>query len=272
MRKTKINKIFTILKSNGFSFLIIKIMSKVLGVNIGVSEIKGKVWNILLQKHNYSVAYGPFVGMKLSKEVSWGDDRITQTLGIYEAHVLEKILDFARQGATKFIGIGACDGYFPIGLTFSKNYKKAAAFEISKERQRSILQNAIANNCQDKIKIYGEANLESLANEVKGHDKSTVLIDIEGDEYDLLSEESLSILSGSYLICELHHNLVENGLNQEKDLIKRAKKFFDVQLIKRETYNPNAFPEFDDLSDLERLVAVSEGRTKNTSWLVCKPK
>ena len=128
------------------------------------------------------------------------------------------------------------------------------------------------NNCQNKIKIYGEANLESLANEVKEHDKSTVLIDIEGDEYNLLSDESLYILSSSFLICELHHNLVENGLNEEKDLINRAKKYFDVELIKRETYNPNAFPEFDNLSDLERLVAVSEGRTKNTSWLVCKPK
>ena len=28
----------------------------------------------------------------------------------------------------------------------------------------------------------------------------------------------------------------------------------------------------DGLSDLERLVVVSEGRTKNTSWFVCKPK
>ena len=27
----------------------------------------------------------------------------------------------------------------------------------------------------------------------------------------------------------------------------------------------------DGLSDLERLI-VSEGRTKNTSWFVCKPK
>jgi hypothetical protein len=39
----------------------------------------------------------------------------------------------------------------------------------------------------------------------------------------------------------------------------------------RESYTPNLFPEFNDLSDEERLVAVGEGRAKNMQWLVLTP-
>ena len=85
------------------------------------------------------------------------------------------------------------------------------------------------------------------------------------------SDDVLEALSSSFIICELHHNLINNGLAREQDLLKRASKYFETRLIKRETYNPNTFPELDHLGDLQRLIAVSESRTKNTRWLVCSP-
>lgn len=38
------------------------------------------------------------------------------------------------------------------------------------------------------------------------------------------------------------------------------RRFLDI--IKRETYNPNAFSELNHLDDTHRLIAVSEGRSQ----------
>jgi len=210
--------------------------------------------------------------MLLPENLWWGDDRITQTLGIYEEYVLNQLIENSKRGATKLIDIGAADGYFAVGLTYSKTYKKCIAFEISDEGQKRILENAKRNHCDGLIEINGEANLDSLATALSGSEKSTVLIDIEGCEYDLLNDKVLKTMSNSFVICELHHNLVDDGFAREKELLERAEQYFNTRLIKRETYNPNAFSELDHLGDVQRLIAVSEGRTKNTRWLVCSPK
>ena len=111
------------LRRDGLSFFIIRIVSKILQVDIGVQRAKTKAWNILEKRYNYKIAYGPFKGMKLFENVWWSkNDRITQTLGIYEEHVVDKIISFSKEGSKRFIDIGAADGYFAIGMAFSKIY------------------------------------------------------------------------------------------------------------------------------------------------------
>ena len=266
-----IKRIYRIFKRDGIRLFLVKLIAKSLAVDIGVRKLKNEVWSILLKKYNYKVAYGPFKGMTLAKKMWWGNDWITQTLGIYEEHLFEYLEKFSQLGAKKFIDIGAADGYFVIGLTFSKIYEKSIAFEISHEGRKSIHESARRNRCEDRVEIYSEANLKSLTAALSGSEKSTVMIDIEGAEYDFLSDEILKTLSNSFVICELHHNLVNNGSSLELGLLSRADKYFNTQLIKRENYNPNAFPDLDHLGDDKRLIAVSEGRSKNTRWLVCSP-
>ena len=237
-----IRRIISIIKRDGIRFFLVKLIAKILAVDINIIQsFKREVWSILREKHNHKVAYGPFKGLSLPKKLWWGDDRITQTLGIYEEHVLSQLIENSQQGATKLIDVGAADGYFAIGLIFSKIYQKSIAFEISQEGQNRILENAKRNQCEDRIEIHGEATLESLTAALSGPQKSTVLIDIEGSEYDLLNDDVLEALSSSFIICELHHNLINNGLAREQDLLKRASKYFETRLIKRETYNPNTY-------------------------------
>jgi len=84
-----ISQIQRILKRDGLSMLLIRILAKILHVDIGFRAAKNKAWKILQAKYNLVVGHGPFKGMKLSNDVWWSpNDRITQTLGIYEQHVL----------------------------------------------------------------------------------------------------------------------------------------------------------------------------------------
>jgi hypothetical protein len=268
-----INRIYRVLQRDGISLFLVKAIAKILRVDMGIQVEKNKAWDILFGKYNYAVAYGPFKGMKLNKNVWWSkNDRITQTLGVYEEHVLKKMCLFADKGAKKLIDVGAADGYFAVGMAYSKIYSNVVAFEIETEGQNRILENATANKCEDKVLICGEADVDSIAKKITIEDKSTVLIDIEGGEYDLLSEKMLEILSDNYVICELHPWMVKDGHSRQKSLLDRASQVFNVELIKRDNYSPNMFPEFDDLSDEIRLIALGEGRAKNMQWLICTPK
>ena len=266
-------KIINAAKQHGWAYLIVLGFAKCLGVKLDIQRAKDKAWKILKDKHQMRVGYGPFKGMKLNEKVWWSaNDRITQTLGIYEEHVLEKLIDLKKQGAERFIDIGAADGYFCVGLAFANIYENIFAFEVQEKGRSFIRENALANGCADKVQIQGEANFTSLSRILSDQQKTSILIDIEGAEYQFLDEKMLELLSGHHVICELHPWVVEDGYKLEEALLNRASKFFDVELIQREAYTPNRFEELSDLSDEERLIAVGESRGKNMQWLVLSPK
>jgi predicted O-methyltransferase YrrM len=271
-----IKRIIRVMKRDGISLFLIRVLAKILraeiGYPFGYQAAKNKVWQILEEKYGLIIAYGPFKGMKLSDDIWWSkNDRITQMLGIYEEHILERLKVFSTQGATRFVDIGAADGYFAIGMAYSKIYSKVVAFEIESFGQNKIRENATINHCSNVVSVFGEADYSSLKNLLSADMKTAILVDIEGAEYQLLDEEMLSILSSCYLICELHPLQVDDGYQLQRKLIERAAKKFNVELIKRESYSPNIFPELDDLSDEERLIAVGEGRGTNMQWLVLTP-
>lgn len=267
-----IRRIIRVIKRDGVSIFLVRVLAKILRVDIGYQAAKNKVWQILEEKYGLVVAHGPFKGMKLSEDVWWSkNDRITQMLGIYEEHVLERLKVFSTQGTNRFVDIGAADGYFAIGMAYSKIYSKVAAFEIEPLAQNKIRENSIRNRCDNVVSVFGEANYSSLQNLLSEDIKTTILVDIEGAEYQLLDDKMLSLLSSCYLICELHPWLVDDGYKLQRKLIERAGQKFNVELIKRENYSPNIFSELDDLSDEERLIAVGEGRRKNMQWLVLTP-
>ena len=266
-------RLIRVVKRDGFLPAFIRVLAKFLRVEIGIQAEKNKAWEILLKKYNYTVAHGAFKGMKLNKKLWWSkNDRITQTLGIYEEHILKKITHFAKSGTSTLIDVGAADGYFAVGMAYSNICQKVYAFEIEKEGRDRLLENANANKCNNKIKVFGKADVESISKIIKGEDKVIVLIDIEGGEYELFNEDMLTVLRGNYVICELHPWMVDGGDSLQIKLLSKASEQFNVELIKRDTYRPNMFSEFDNLSDEERLIAVGEGREKNMQWMVLTPK
>ena len=266
-----ITRVLKVIKRDGFRLFLVRLLAKILRIDIGYQAAKNKAWQILKEKYGLTVAHGPFKGMELSNDVWWSrNDNITQILGIYEQHVLERLKSFSAEG-NRFVDIGAADGYFAIGMAYSKMYSEVFAFEIDPSGQDRIKKNAVRNQCSDIVSVFGEADYSSLEKLVCDSIKTTILIDIEGAEYKLLDDKMLTLLSSCYIICELHPFLVYDGYKLQNKLIEMAKQKFNVELIKRKNYSPNIFSELDNLSDEERLIAVGEGRAKNTSWLVLTP-
>ena len=268
-----IDRIISVVKRDGLVFVIARVFARILGVSIGVQRTKDKAMSILNERYDNTVAYGPFKGMKLPKDVWWAkNDCITQMLGIYEEHVLRRLISFSKLGAKRFIDVGAADGYFAVGLAYSKIYAEIHAFEIAQKGRERIRENAKMNSCEGSVHIFGEASFATMEELVGRGPKSAILIDIEGAEYEFLDDKMLNLFSHSFVICELHPWRIENGEKLQADLFTRAEEKFRVEIIVREYYTPNLFPELNELSDEERLITVGEGRERNMQWLVLSPK
>ncbi len=268
-----VSRLFQAVKRDGLSYFTLRMLARLLNQPSDIQRVKDKVWAMLRQKHQMRVAYGPFKGMKLNDNVWWSNnDRITQTLGIYEEPVMNRLIDISKSGASQFIDIGAADGYFCVGMAYGNFYETVIAYELVAEGQDRIRENARNNGCAEKVSVRGEASLASLGKVLTKDKKTALLIDIEGAEYGFLNDQMLDLLQDHYVICELHPWLAENGYEEEKSLLSRASQRFTVEVIQRESYNPNCFAELADLSDEERLIAVGEGRGKNMNWLILSPK
>jgi hypothetical protein len=220
---------------------------------------------------------GPFKGVQMLEQSSWDPGaRASMLLGLYEREVLEAIA--ARAAPRRLmIDIGAADGYYAVGVLAAKLFEHVVCYESSEQGRHLIETFARANQVFNRISIHGEATL-SFANEV--FEKAAalemgltalVLMDIEGGEFDLLSEENLNRFARSSLIIELHPFAVEDGQAKLVSLIATAKNTHHMNLITTGARDLSAFTVLTELSDVDRWLITAEGRPCQMQWLVLDP-
>ena len=268
------NKIYQSLNLYGF-----KITLKLIFLNIFFSDylnFRRKIISKKLRKEfNSTIKYGPFEGVVLTNNSYWAEEDIGSILvGFYEKEVTDFIISSSKQNRNTFIDIGAADGYFAVSLLKKNFFNKSICYEQSSKGVESIKKNIHINNIENsKIEIRGKAE-SSFYKDFNSDllSKSVILIDIEGGEYEILTDECLKSLKQSILVLELHPFFVENGIEKQKLLLERATKIFDVKLITTLSRNPNEIVEFDNLHDNDKWLICSEGRSNTTQWLTLIPK
>lgn len=222
-----------------------------------------------------TVRYGPFAGLRLMEGSWWsGADRGGMLLGFYESEVLSELASLSSRYST-FVDIGAADGYYAVGMVRSGFCKFSICFETSPGGQQAIRELADANHVGDSVQVLGHADgdfvqsLKSLG--FSQHEGALFLMDIEGGEYDLLTQDVLSVLANSCVIVELHSQ--DDGSNtNNRSLVGRAKEFFECSIISQGSRNPNTFPELASWDDDDRWLLCSESRPYLMSWLVLRPR
>lgn len=220
---------------------------------------------------NFTIAYGPFRGQKLSRESWWSAaDRGAMLLGIYEAEVLQA-LESAPRSKDILVDVGAADGYYAIGCLKAGWVRHAYCFEASEEGQSVIARNAEANGVTDRITILGVADQEFILRLMQEFevDPSRVLaiIDIEGGEFEILDAANLNLLRNAYMIVELHEMVPESEAGMRK-LMGAIPSDVSRRLVATGERNPGAFEILQSWSDDERWMICSEGRAQRMRWLI----
>lgn len=220
------------------------------------------------------VIRGPFEGVFMPHQLRWGRaDLGGMLLGLYESEVVDAVV---KEGSRKkwFVDVGAADGFFLLGALVSGVFDRAIAFESDQRSVAAIHRGLALNGVTKRATIFGNAGpdfVESLLSLSSFRvEESLILVDIEGGEYNLLTEHVLQKLSGATIIVELHEFTPEQS-RLALDLARLAELMgFHTERIKQQGRNPHHLEELKNLSDNERWLLCSEGRPFEMEWLLMR--
>ena len=227
---------------------------------------------MLMEEFSSTVQYGPLKGYSIPNSSHWGRlARPAMLLGLYEIEVIKKLCEYAKEREI-FIDIGAADGFFAVGAVSSNIFKKSIAFEINENGRKVIAESARKNQVESFVQIHATFNLNTVDDDFKKIlPNSVILIDIEGAEFTLLTEEMIDRLNGAVLVIELHDFFFSDGNLLKKKLIDQLSEKFDVQIIHGGARCVPRSEFLDALSDNERWLICSEGRQRRMEWLLAEP-
>ena len=206
-----------------------------------------KKLNANFDRHfNSQVAYGPLKGFRFDPKDKIMTARAARIFGLWEKEVSDILVSLS--GKRRYlVDIGAADGFYSVGMLFAGLYEKSFNFEILSYRREQLQRTAELN-------------------EVKAN--SVVLCDIEGGEFELLTDEILQSFQSCYWVIELHESHVTDGEQKLTELVQRTEKYFVNEVIKTKERDLSQFSELEFVKDDERWLICSDGRGRLGKWLL----
>lgn len=148
-----------------------------------------------------TVVAGPFRGLKLGAEKSWGNAS-PMLLGCYESElhlVIERAIENEPQVV---VDVGCAEGYYAIGFARRLPGATVYAFDIDPRARSICAYNAERNEVGAQLIIGSECRLEDL--ERLSGSKSLFVLDCEGAELELLNPQKVPGLAVTPVLVELH--------------------------------------------------------------------
>ena len=194
-------------------------------------------------------------------------------LGLYEQEVLTN-LNEAPDRFRVFVDVGAADGYYAVGLLHNGKVDRSVAFEAIPACRSAIARLAAENGVGDRITILGAASnrfIDDLtAQNIRSHE-TMVLMDIEGAEFRVLTEEVFAFLKGSLIIVETHPHIYADPEGEMEGLIRRASTTHQVTAWLSGARNPWPIKELEGYAEIDRWILCSEARQEAQQWLRFDP-
>lgn len=248
---------------------------RVLGVRPDITQHRYVLSERICQEFDFTVRYGPLAGLRLNPESWWSAaDRGAMILGLYEMQVLQELAEFC-DGTRPLVDVGAADGYYAIGAVRAGLAPRALCFEATSEGQDVIRANAAANDVADRIEILGTADkgfLDQIPDDYWNESQASVfLFDVEGGEFDLLTDEVLFQLRNSFVIVELHEPIGDRD-SKAAALIERANRQFATRLVGTGPRDPSSISALEAWSDDDRWLLMSESPAFDMRWLFMEPR
>lgn len=224
----------------------------------------------LFDRFNGRVQTGPFAGMTIVPEYSWGDgDSPAKLLGVYECELHSSILDAVHRKPDKVINIGCAEGYYAIGLSRLLMHVPVTAIDISKDAITITTHNAAANSCRNLEYLQMPADAQWLEKNIAMPERPLLIVDCESFELKILDLTLVPSLTKATILVECHDCMVP-GITDT--LVNRFRDTHTIEKIKQQSKDPYQFVELEEFSDADKWAIVSEGRPSTMTWLYMVPK
>jgi hypothetical protein len=185
-------------------------------------------------------------------------------MGCYEYQILRELEKYSIEN---FVSLGAAGGYYAISLLKTK-CKNAILIESDKRNYPLIYENARLNLVEEKVTIVEDINciFTELAPTISKGSNNLLICDIEGDEYDLLSDNALISRLHSHnfiLIIELH----DRNSHLRNSLKEKLSSYYKVRSLpstERNIASHNLIPNI-----YESAMILAENRGNNYEFILC---
>lgn len=208
-----------------------------------------------------TVQSGPFKGMALVPEAP-SSLLYPKILGTYETEIYKAIATEGRYD--RLINIGSGEGYFAVGTLMIDPKLTAIAFDILPKARELTGKLAALNHVSNRLEVGAECSSKTVAELAKP--RSLFLIDIEGAELELFKAVPPESLVAADFLIETHW--VDNQSTCDF-LVEYFSGTHNIEIIEQQPRDPSAFPELMELDQIDRLLAVWEGRGSDP-WLSVK--
>jgi 2-polyprenyl-3-methyl-5-hydroxy-6-metoxy-1,4-benzoquinol methylase len=228
---------------------------------------RAEITNVLFNTQGGNVMSGPFAGMTMLPDVSWGDgDLAPKLLGCYEAELHPTIAKAISRKPKNIINVGCAEGYYAIGMARALPQSRVFAYDTNEAAQAICGRALAANHVGARAEVGGTCTFDTLRDTISKHDRTLLFVDCEGGELALLDPEQVPGIQGCDVIVECHDFL---NPSITPTLRQRFAKTHDVELISEGPRDPNKFPVMQRWQSTDRWLAVNENRPVTMNWLVC---
>lgn len=189
-------------------------------------------------------------------------------LGTYERELHPAWRSILAASPRTIFDIGGAEGYYACGLLRALPEARLDVWEAL-ERERGLLRrNATRNGVGDRCTIHGFCDEAALNEAIARTPPDLVISDIEGGEFELLSEAVLARLRGATLVVETH------GLAVFESLLSRMRATHDAEVIEPQprTVADWPLPWYLYATATLKHWAVQEHRVMPTPWIVAWPQ
>jgi hypothetical protein len=212
------------------------------------------------------VLSGPFKGMSYALQAAEGSHS-ARLLGVYEASLAPIIEIIIARAYPLVIDLGCAEGYYAVGLARRMPDARVLARDDSPRAQASCRDLATQNAVADRVEIGGRMEHGDFA--ICADQPSVIICDIEGGEAALLDPIAAPGLCHADILVECH-NVIHRGLS--KVLTQRFAATHIVTRFDRMIDGTTLPAWMEELSDLDRLIALWEWRSGPTPWLWMEKK
>ena len=219
--------------------------------------------------HGDRVLHGPIAGLRLiADRIDEVDAPTAKLIGCYEAETHAALAAAIASQPSRFIDLGAADGYFAVGVGLAAGIP-VDAFDLSPAARDLTRQTAALNGVE--LTMHAGATTRSVsALPIRHLDRAILLCDIDGPERDLFTPGLVDQVRSSYVIVEMH---VKANADVESALIGRFGRTHDVHVVEAVRRDPDAYAELSIFSGDDRDHAINELRYRDDGlrWLIATP-
>lgn len=211
------------------------------------------------------VQSGPFRGMQLL-EASTGS-HLPKLLGCYEQELHEVVQEISERRPATIVDIGCGEGFYVVGLARLLPEAQVIGYDISPQARLLCRQAAEHNGVAERVDVRGECAPDALARWASPG--TVMLLDAEGAEDGLLTQEVTEALGDCLLVVELHDFAAPGVTRRLGELLGRT---HDVSFIEQQGRDRHDHPLLSALSDEDAERALNESRVPEQQWLVARPR